>query len=82
MQENGWDKLDNSKKGDLKKVYGMQKSIREGNFHHNGWPQGHVLSILWGSTSKLLTAMGHDKMCEFCTSSMHKQLVVLEAGSV
>lgn len=63
MQERGWDKLEKSKQGDLKKVYGMLKSIREGNFSHNGWPSGHVLSILWGSSNKLLTAMGHDTMC-------------------
>lgn len=62
VQDKGWDRFDK----DLKKVYGMQKSVREGNLDSQGWPQGHLLAILWGSTkNKLLVAMGHDRMCVF-----------------
>jgi hypothetical protein len=62
MQERGW-KTEFGKKSELSKIYGMKKSVREGSFNFQGWPKSHVVSILWGTGGKLLTAMGHDNLC-------------------
>jgi hypothetical protein len=58
-QEKGW--------GDdksLKKVFGMEKSAREGSLSFSGWPPSHVVAVLWGTGGgKLMIAMRHNELC-------------------
>lgn len=58
------------KKKETDKVYGMKSAIRQGRFTFNGWPLSHVVSCLWGSKGKLVTAMGHHNMCAPAVSTL------------
>jgi hypothetical protein len=49
----------------LKKIFGMLKAAKSNSLTFHGWAQTHVVNILWGGSSKLISAMRHDQLCGF-----------------